>query len=205
MQNVISDINVESGAATVNPDMVFTAPGQEKLVCPSTSGGKNYPAGTYSPLTGLMYYPLQNTCMSSTSVDEIVDTDVTYAMRNRVQITPGTDNVGTIEAISVQTGETAWKREQRAGQLSLMSTGGGLLFGGDVSGRFRAYDQRTGDVLWEVNLGAPVNGYPATFTVNGKQYVAVSTGGSGLALGLVSLTPEVRPGLANQLYVFALP
>ena len=60
-----------------------------------------------------------------------------------------------------------------------MSTGGGLLFGGDVNGRFRAYDQRTGEVLWEVNLGAPVNGYPVTFAVNGKQYVAVSTGGSG--------------------------
>ena len=52
MQNVISDINVESGAATVNPEKIFTAPGQEKLICPSTSGGKNYPAGTYSPLTG---------------------------------------------------------------------------------------------------------------------------------------------------------
>jgi PQQ-dependent dehydrogenase (methanol/ethanol family) len=205
MQNVITDINVESGAATVNPEKIFTAPGQEKLICPSTSGGKNYPAGTYSPLTGIMYYPLQNTCMVATSANEIVDTDVTYALRNRVQITPGTDNVGTIEAISVTTGETVWKREQRAGHLSLMSTGGGLLFGGDVNGRFRAYDQRTGEVLWEVNLGAPVNGYPVTFAVNGKQHVAVSTGGSGLALGLVSLTPELRPGLRNQLFVFALP
>ena len=94
MQNVIADINVESGAATVNPEKIFTAPGQEKLICPSTSGGKNYPAGTYSPLTGIMYYPLQNTCMVATSANEIVDTDVTYALRNRVQITPGTDNVG---------------------------------------------------------------------------------------------------------------
>ena len=48
-------------------------------------------------------------------------------------------------------------------------------------------------------------GYPVTFAVNGKQHVAVSTGGSGLALGLVSLTPELKPGLRNQLYVFALP
>jgi alcohol dehydrogenase (cytochrome c) len=143
--------------------------------------------------------------MVATSANEIVDTDVTYALRNRVQITPGTENVGTIEAISVATGETVWKREQRAGHLSLMSTAGGLLFGGDVNGRFRAYDQRTGEVLWEVNLGAPVNGYPVTFAVNDKQYVAVSTGGSGLALGLVSLTPELRPGLRNQLFVFALP
>jgi alcohol dehydrogenase (cytochrome c) len=89
--------------------------------------------------------------------------------------------------------------------LSLMSTGGGLLFGGDASGRFRAYDQRNGDVLWEVNLGSPVNGYPATFAVDGKQYVAISTGGSGLAFGLGRLTPEIRTGTGNQLYVFALP
>jgi alcohol dehydrogenase (cytochrome c) len=204
-QNVIADINVESGAATVNPEKLFTAPGQERLICPSTSGGKNYPAGTYSPLTGLMYYPLQNTCMMMTSTDAPRDTAVTYAMRASVQLAPGEENVGTIEAISVATGETVWKREQRAGHLSLISTGGGLVFGGDANGRFRAYDDRNGEVLWEVNLGAPVNGYPATFAVNGKQYVAVSTGGSGLAFGLGRLAPELRPGSGNQLFVFALP
>jgi alcohol dehydrogenase (cytochrome c) len=204
-QNVIADINVESGAATVNPDKLFTAAGQEKLICPSTSGGKNYPAGTYSPLTGAMYYPLQNTCMRMTSTDAPRDTAVTYAMRATVEIAPGEDNVGTLEAISVATGATVWKREQRAGMLSLISTGGGLVFGGDANGRFRAFDQRSGEILWEVNLGAPVNGYPATFAVNGKQYVAVSTGGSGLAFGLGRLTPELRPGSGNQLFVFALP
>ena len=56
-----------------------------------------------------------------------------------------------------------------------------------------------------MNLGAAVNGYPATFAVDGKQYVAVSTGGSGLAFGLARLSPELRPGTGNQLYVFALP
>ena len=207
MQNVIDDINVESGRSTVNPDKQFTAPGQEKLICPSTSGGKNYPAGTYSPMTGLMYYPLQNTCMTATSADKKPDQDDNnlYAIRTRVQIAPGAENVGTIQAISVETGKTEWKVEQRAGMLSLMSTGSGLLFGGDVNGRFRAYDAKTGEVLWEVNLGAPVNGYPATYSVNGKQYIAISTGGSGLAFGLARLSPELHPGAANQLYVFALP
>ena len=205
MQNVITDLNVESGRATVNPDKVFAAAGQEKLICPSTSGGKNYPAGTYSPQTGVMYYPLHNTCMMSTSAADEQSLEDLYAIRNRVQITPGTENVGTIEAISVETGATVWKREQRAGHLSLISTGGGLLFGGDVNGRFRAYDQRTGDILWEVNLGAAVNGYPATFAVDGKQYVAVSTGGSGLAFGLARLAPDLKPGSGNQLFVFALP
>jgi alcohol dehydrogenase (cytochrome c) len=204
-QNVISDINIESGAATVNPEKLFTAAGQEKLICPSTSGGKNYPSGTYSPQTRLMYFPLQNTCMMATATQAEINTDVTYALRNRVQLAPGEENVGTIEAINVATGQTAWKVEQRAGMLSLMSTGGGLIFGGDANGRFRAYDDRNGEVLWEINLGAAVNGYPATFAVNGKQYVAVSTGASGLALGLARLAPEQKPGNGNQLFVFALP
>ena len=204
-QNVIESINTESGAATVSADKQFTRVGQELLICPSTSGGKNYPAGTYSPLTGTMYYPLQNTCMMATSASDTQSADDLYALRNRVQISPNEENVGTIEAISVASGQTEWKMEQRAGVLSLISTGGGLLFGGDVNGRFRAYDQDSGDILWEVNLGSAVNGYPATFEVDGRQYVAVSTGGSGLAFGLARLTPELRPGVGNNLYVFALP
>ena len=86
-----------------------------------------------------------------------------------------------------------------------MATGGGLVFGGDANGRFRAYDERNGEILWEVNLGSHVTGFPATFTVDGRQYVAVSTGGSLNTLGLMSLAPELRAGTANNLYVFALP
>ena len=79
------------------------------------------------------------------------------------------------------------------------------MFGGDVHGHFRAFDQETGEVLWDVNLGSPVNGFPVTFAVDGKQYVAISTGGSGLAFGLARLAPEVRIGTGNQLFVFKLP
>ena len=75
-----------------------------------------------------------------------------------------------------------WKYQQRAGTTSLVATASGLLFGGDVNGRFRALDQATGKVLWETNLGSAVTGYPITFAIEGKQYVAVSTG-SSLATG----------------------
>ena len=68
--------------------------------------------------------------------------------------------------------------------LSLVSTAGGLIFGGDTNGRFRAFDQETGKVLWEVNLGSPISGYPVSFAVDGKQYVAVSTGSSLTAMGV---------------------
>ena len=59
-----------------------------------------------------------------------------------------------------------------------MTTGGGLVFGGDHNGRFRAFDHETGEVLWEINLGSPITGFPVTYAVGGRQYVAVSTGQS---------------------------
>jgi alcohol dehydrogenase (cytochrome c) len=97
-----------------------------------------------------------------------------------------------------------WKYEQRASTMSLLTTGGSLLFGGDSNGRFRAFDQETGKVLWEVNLGAPVTGFPVTYSVHGQQYVAVSTGASLAGGGSSSLTPEIHPSMANNLFVFAL-
>ena len=106
-----------------------------------------------------------------------------------------------MHAISAETGETAWVREQRAATMSLVATGGGLVFGGDVNGRFRALDHETGEVLWEVNLGSPVSGFPITYAVDGRQYVAVSTG----TARFLNLTPELRPSQGNNLFVFALP
>jgi len=204
-QNVITKVNVESGRGELNPDTLFTAPGQTHLVCPSLSGGKNYHAGAYSPLTGLMYFPLQNICMQATSTSAKPSETELYAVSTKDQLAPGETNVGTIQAISVSTGRVEWKREQRAGATSLLATGSGLLFGGDTSGRFRAFDQRTGDVLWEVNLGSHVSGYAVTYAVDGKQYVAVSTGATPNTISLALLTPELRAGSANNLYVFALP
>jgi alcohol dehydrogenase (cytochrome c) len=113
--------------------------------------------------------------------------------------------VGTVWAISAETGATTWKYEQRAGVTSLLSTQGGLIFAGDAAGKFRALDQRSGKVLWEVNVGSPVTGYPVAFAVNGKQYVAVSTGAALATGGLARMTPELRPSNGNNLFVFALP
>ncbi len=203
-QNVISGID-GAGAVTVNPASVFTAAGQERLICPGVNGGKNWPAGAYSPLTNTMYYPLQNACMAATSTDDKPSLRSLYAIATKGRIADGTDKIGTVQAISAETGAITWKYEQRSGMLSLVATGGGLIFGGDANGRFRAFDQKNGKVLWETNLGAPVTGYPVTFAVGGRQYVAASTGPSLLTGGLNALTPEVQPANGNSLFVFALP
>ncbi len=56
-----------------------------------------------------------------------------------------------------------------------------------------------------MNLGSPVTGYPVTFAVDGRQYIAVSTGSSVSGSGQLALTPEIHVGNSNNLYVFALP
>jgi alcohol dehydrogenase (cytochrome c) len=204
-QNVVESIDGVSGEVTVNPETLFVEIGQERFVCPTALGGKNWPSGTYSPQGNVMFFPLQNTCMTVAPTLSRPSPDSLYGIRTTQQIAPNKDTVGSIHAISVETGETLWTYDQRAGVLSLLSTASGLLFGGDTNGRFRALDQRTGEVLWEINLGSPVSGYPVTFAVDGRQYVAVSTGSSLTAMGANRLTPELRPSLGNNLFVFALP
>ena len=66
-------------------------------------------------------------------------------------------------------------------------------------------DHETGEVLWEINLGSSVTGFPITYAVDGRQYVAVSTGNAGTASMFTGLTPEISPSRGNDLFVFALP
>ena len=203
-QNVVSGIDGATGAVTENAELVFEREGQEMLICPSfVTGGKDHEAGAYSPLTGLMYYPLRNVCARMMATTEGGLT--LYNLAQRQQIAPGTDQVGAVYAISAETGETAWVYEQRAGTTSLIATGGGLVFGGDGNGRFRALDHETGEPLWEINLGTSVTGFPVTYAVDGRQYVVASTGSSLSSRDNMRLTPELQPSNGNNIFVFALP
>ena len=202
-QNVISDIDGATGAVTENAELVFSAEGQEVLACPTWNGGKDWEAGAYSPLTNTMYMPLRNACARMLATTAPGTSHYALAVRN--QIAPGTDQVGTVHAISAETGETVWLHEQRAATMSLVATGGGLVFGGDNSGRFKAWDQETGEVLWEINLGSAVTSFPISYAVDGRQYIAVGTGTASTASLFGRLTPEIRPSAGNNLFVFALP
>ena len=204
VQNVVSGIDGATGAVTENAELIFTAAGQTVLACPHASGGKDWEAGAYSPLTNTMYMPLRNVCsrmMAMAAPDEQDEARRLYAIAWRPEIAPGYDDVGSVQAISAETGRVTWNYQQRAATMALAATGGGLVFGGDVNGRFRAFDDTTGEILWEINLGSPVSGFPITYAVDGRQYVAISTGYGRF----LELTPELRPSATNNLFVFALP
>jgi outer membrane protein assembly factor BamB len=150
--------------------------------------------------------PMQNMCMNATTKTDERDPKLVYGFDSEYLTAPGATEVGAVWAISAEKGTTLWKHEQRSGVMSLAATGGGLVFGGDVSGAFKAYDDTTGKVLWETNLGSPVSGYPVTFAVGGKQYVAVTTGPSLVAAAARRVTPELPADSGGaQVFVFALP
>ncbi|MBN1239405.1 MAG: PQQ-binding-like beta-propeller repeat protein [Gammaproteobacteria bacterium] len=205
-QNVVAGIDGATGRVDVNPETLFTAAGQERFVCPTTNGGKNWPAGAYSPRTRTMYFAMANTCMRTTSVADEATPELVYAIDNETFITPGTEQLGTLRAISVESGSGTWRYDQRAAMTALLATAGDVVFGGDLAGTFRAFDAETGEVLWEYDLGAPVTGHPVTFAVDGTQYVSISTGRSNMSGALARLTPDAEPASRDsKLVVFALP
>jgi alcohol dehydrogenase (cytochrome c) len=81
------------------------------------------------------------------------------------------------------------------------------VFGGALDRYFRAYDDKTGKVLWQMRASNIINSFPITYAVKGRQYVAVAVGnGSSHARSLATLTPEIAiPDSGSALFVFALP
>ena len=111
---------------------------------------------------------------------------------------------GSVKAFDPATGRQVWSWTAPHPMVSsLLTTAGGLVFAGEPSGLIHAFDAKTGDVLWTFNTGSGHHGNPVTYSVNGKQYVAVPTGWGGWIEGFA---PEMygQPR-GTSLVVFALP
>ena len=116
------------------------------------------------------------------------------------------DNLARLSAYDVRTMQENWSVQQRAMFLTgALTTGGGLVFIGDLDRYFKAFDISNGDELWSVRLPSPLHGYPVSFGVDGKQYIAVQTGIGVFRALTATLLPDIyQPASGQALHVFAL-
>jgi alcohol dehydrogenase (cytochrome c) len=206
-QNLVNSIDAK-GQVTVNPDQLMLDKNKTYHQCPTHSGGRDWPFSAYSPQTNVMYVQLQNLCTDyKVRADNIPSKPRDqYNTSGKPMVADGSTNIGRLDAISVETGQTLWSWETPASNYSpVLATAGGVLFNGSMDRYLRAFDQSDGKVLWQTRLGSQVFGAPVTFRIAGRQYIAVVAGG-----GYNNVSNQVRPDLdqpsgGNMVYVFALP
>ncbi|HTP90540.1 MAG TPA: PQQ-dependent dehydrogenase, methanol/ethanol family [Xanthobacteraceae bacterium] len=174
-----------------------------KKLCPSMSGGNNFWPSAYSQRTKLIYIPSMSSCNQLT-----LDT----SLSNKAGDWKGARfknierNDSDLIAADPMTGEIK-KRIHIAypNNSGVLATAGGIIFTGYTDGTFAAYDDTTLEQLWKINVGTGFDAPPMTFAVDGKQYIAILSGLSGIAQRRHNFTPELKDQ-RNQtmLFVFAL-
>jgi alcohol dehydrogenase (cytochrome c) len=193
------------GKFTPNPDMLLLEANKTYFVCPTFSGGRDWPPVSYNPNTKVLFIPTVNLCADMTPVTAEPPV-LSYQVNAVEKLPPGEDSAGRVDAVSAETGATLWTYKQRAPNYSpTMATGGGLVFTGDQGRYFRAHDQKDGKLLWSIRLPSEVEGHAVTYTVDGTQYVAVEAGLGGSGGGHARVVPDVDfAGGSNAVYVFKL-
>jgi PQQ-dependent dehydrogenase (methanol/ethanol family) len=182
-------------------------PGKPVVVYPSSLGGLNYSPASFDPETGYVYNAAAETAsvlVQQTPAQEqkqqllLGNTFLGLANGTFGQyLQTGWHDYGSISAIDVATGQRVWKFDtpepERGG---VTTTASGLGFAGGGDGNLRAFDAKTGTVVWKFQTGRQIASGPSIYAVNGKEYVAITVGGTTTSSG--------GGTVASQLQVFAL-
>ena len=192
------------------PDAEDTAVGW----CPGIAA-RNWQNDAFSPRTGLLYTSTSNRCGMLRMIEGEYVPGQGYTLRERGGRAPRPPNeevVGELQANDPVAGETVWRIQwTTANNAPVMATGGDLVFqGGPNEGVVRAFDARTGDIVWTFRTGSNFRNSPITYIgPDGRQYVAII---GSQRPGSVQVMPDAEPDAGarfrragSALYVFALP
>ncbi len=216
-QNVYTGIDPKTGRPGYDEARVPRV-GQRTEFCPSIWGGKDWPPAAYSPQTGLLYIPAnENLCGAITGETAKYRPGELYmgVPLTKLEVLPtaaAKEHIGELQAWDLATGKRAWKVDFKSHNWGpVLATGGGLVFAGGTNDRyFRAFDARSGKQLWQQRTNSGVVGMPASYAIDGRQYIAVQSGWGvdaqrkqdflDKAFGTKTQVPQ-----GGVLWVFALP
>ncbi len=188
------DLQVYAEGANVNDDK------RVRRVCPDTAGGNNYWPASYSQKTRLIYVPTNEGCANVTP-------DYTAHVRGKFAggTTVGAGRLGSsVVAIDPATAAVKGRKEFPYPNFAgVLSTAGGIVVTALLDGTIVALDDETLEELWSINVGTGFNAPPMTYSVNGKQYIAIASGLWRNARN--KLAPELRNlSNATMIWVFGL-
>ncbi len=211
LQNFITGADPKTGVKRIDQSKIPGGLDHPITLCPFDGGGRNWMPTSHDVQHGVFYVVAVDACVTLTPVPKgtrggFLSTGVNPSISPR----PDSDGrFGLLQAIDTHTGKTLWKARQRAPQTTgVLATAGGVVFAGALDRRYSAYDAANGTKLWSVGLPDVPNGTPITYTVDGKQYVALITGyGSPSTTTWPGLVPEITlpPVRSSSVFVFALP
>jgi alcohol dehydrogenase (cytochrome c) len=172
------DPNVDNCRPVFNyPEMDVVYDRVTQNIAPSLDGGKEWHPLSVSLRTKMAYVPIYNFTMDLQAKKMEWKRGEWYLGAKVITFNAG---AGLIKAFDAATGKLAWTKSQSWPATSgLLTTAGGLAFYGDPEGRFNAVNDETGEHLWSFNVGTGIHGNPTTYTVEGKQYVAIVYGAGG--------------------------
>lgn len=191
-----------NSAGEVTPKVYPDEEGVPVHFWPGPAGGKEWTHMAYSPQTGLIYVPVQEVGATATRRRREFKESIPYwGAGVAVDLD---DHYGYVAAIDPLTGEEKWRWHNEYPMCaSVLTTAGGLVFTGLPTGEFVALDAETGEKHWHFQCGSGHHSSPTTYSVGGRQYIAVPTGWGGWIEGFL-------PGLlgsaaGDALFAFALP
>jgi alcohol dehydrogenase (cytochrome c) len=163
----------------VSQEGMYTLPtAQGARMLPGANGGVEWSVMAVNPELGLTY---------AVNLHQPMTYQVTSSpypggklwLGGAFKVIPTEESFGNVTAVNYNTGKIAWQKKTPLPMMGgALTTAGGLMFTGEGDGWFRAYDGKTGDVLWSFFAGAGVNAPPASYSVDGKQYIVVGAGGN---------------------------
>jgi alcohol dehydrogenase (cytochrome c) len=168
-----------TGKGIPNYALVPQMGGPKVELCPHLLGATPWAHRPYNPETGYLYIPSIEACMRYDYQGELKYEQGKMFTGATNELFMKADQAGVLRAFDVSKGRVVWEWWNKAPLVGAgaITTGGGLVFIGTPEGKVVATDAKTGEQLWEFNVGMGVSGSTVTYSVGGKQYVASVAGG----------------------------